>query len=125
MRFKVIILAVFIMLILGLLIQFPMYESQDSLLKNKEDVNRTRATLYVGLGQPYTKIQDAVDAANSGDSIRVYAGTFNEQVKISKTSGAHEALIKDSDKPLQYNSNKKSLKYQPKPVGFVNIKMVV
>lgn len=43
------------------------------------------STLYVGPGQTYTKIQDAIDNANSGDIIRVYAGIFGECLSIKKT----------------------------------------
>jgi parallel beta-helix repeat protein len=41
-------------------------------------------TLYVGPGQTYSKIQNAVDAANPRDTIRVYAGTYYEKVTINK-----------------------------------------
>ena len=44
-------------------------------------------TLYVGGTGPgnYTKIQDAINDANNGDTIYVYSGTYNENVKIDKT----------------------------------------
>jgi parallel beta-helix repeat protein len=43
-------------------------------------------TIYVddGGGADYTTIQAAVDAADSGDTIYVYAGTYNENVEIEK-----------------------------------------
>jgi parallel beta-helix repeat protein len=43
------------------------------------------STLYVGPGQTYIKIQDAIDNANSGDIIRVYAGIYYECLSINKT----------------------------------------
>jgi parallel beta-helix repeat protein len=42
------------------------------------------ATLYVGLGEPYSTIQSAANAALSGDTISVLAGTYNESVSINK-----------------------------------------
>ena len=44
------------------------------------------AELHVGTGQTYSTIQDAVDNATSGDTIIVHAGTYEENVKISKPS---------------------------------------
>jgi len=41
-------------------------------------------TLNVGVGQPYTTIQSAVEAANPGDTISVGEGIYNENVLIKK-----------------------------------------
>ena len=43
-------------------------------------------TLFVGgLGVGnYSKIQDAIDVANTGDTIRVYDGIYKENVKVNK-----------------------------------------
>ena len=39
---------------------------------------------YVGSGQIYSTIGAAITAASTGDTIRVYAGTYNENVVIHK-----------------------------------------
>jgi len=46
----------------------------------------TAATLTVGTGKDYPTIQEAVDAASPGDTINVYAGTYQENVSISKNN---------------------------------------
>jgi len=33
----------------------------------------------------YTNIQDAIDAANSGDTVYVYSGIYNENIDVNKT----------------------------------------
>ena len=44
-----------------------------------------RATLTVGSNQEYSKIKDAIDAANSGDTITVMGGMYYERLFITKT----------------------------------------
>ena len=41
-------------------------------------------TRYVGSDQTYKNIQDAVDASQSGDTVRVYAGSYSENVVVNK-----------------------------------------
>jgi len=55
------------------------------------------ATLHVGSGQTYSTIQSAVDAASSGDTIKVHPGTYHETVSISKSDLTIEAY--DSNNP--------------------------
>jgi parallel beta-helix repeat protein len=40
--------------------------------------------LYVGSGQTYSRIQDAIDNASVNDTVRVYAGTYYENVVLDK-----------------------------------------
>ncbi|MEM4258805.1 MAG: PKD domain-containing protein [Candidatus Thermoplasmatota archaeon] len=41
-------------------------------------------TLYVGPGQPYEKIQDAITAAAPGDTVFVFEGLYSERLVITK-----------------------------------------
>lgn len=41
------------------------------------------ATLEVGPGRTYTTIQSAIDAANGGDTIFIYAGEYNESLYLA------------------------------------------
>src|SRR3990167_10067719 len=44
--------------------------------------NSNAATLEVGVGRAYSTIQAAVNAAQAGDTVLVYPGTYNESVSI-------------------------------------------
>ncbi len=44
----------------------------------------TGNTLYVGPGQTFEKIQDAITAAQPGDTIYVFEGTYRESIRITK-----------------------------------------
>ena len=49
-------------------------------------------TLYVGGSNPgnYSTIQNAIDAANPGNTIYVYSGTYIENILIDKTLRRHK-----------------------------------
>jgi parallel beta-helix repeat protein len=50
------------------------------------DVVKAPTTLYVGGGPGnYSKIQDAINAANDGDLVFVYNGSYKEYVTVNKT----------------------------------------
>jgi hypothetical protein len=49
------------------------------------------ATLHVGSSQTYSTIQSAVNAANSGDVVKVHPGTYHETVTITKSDLTIEA----------------------------------
>ncbi len=46
--------------------------------------SRTGETHNVGLGTKYSSIQDAIDISNPGDTVRVYAGAYYENLVIDK-----------------------------------------
>ena len=43
------------------------------------------STITVGDDGDYKKISSAISAANSGDTIRIYSGTYYENLKIEKS----------------------------------------
>jgi parallel beta-helix repeat protein len=42
-------------------------------------------TLHVGSGQPYSNIQDAINASEDGDTVYVYSGTYNENILLNRS----------------------------------------
>ena len=71
-------------LIVGIILLF-LGSSIPALAQNKEHIRPLSHTLYVGGTGPgnYTKIQDAINASSSGDTIFVFGGTYKETLSIN------------------------------------------
>jgi parallel beta-helix repeat protein len=50
-----------------------------------ETIKASGDTLHVGIGQAYSNIQDAINAANESDAIYVHIGIYNENILIDKS----------------------------------------
>jgi len=82
MRTLQIFSAILVFLLLAVAVpSFDIEEARDG----GEPASGTRATLNVGQGQTYSMIQDAIDAANSGDTIQIHPGMYVEHITVDKT----------------------------------------
>ncbi|HEC82376.1 MAG TPA: PKD domain-containing protein [Thermoplasmatales archaeon] len=79
---------ILLVLVSVVMAEFIIAEMKDGLHAGQAEAQTLgRNILYVGGSGPnnYTNIQDAIDNASNGDTIKVYNGTYYENVVINKT----------------------------------------
>ncbi len=54
------------------------------------------AELHVGSGQTYSAVQDAVDAAQAGDVVKVHSGSYNESLQLDASGSAADKIVIES-----------------------------
>lgn len=57
-----------------------------------------------GGGANFTRVQDAIDAASDGDTIRIFSGTYHEEIRVNKSvclegNGSGETILDGSGFP--------------------------
>ena len=63
----------------------PVFGEDEQNSNNDVQPMGSRSILWVGSGQTYSNIQDAINVSKNGDTIRVTNGTFNQNLLINKS----------------------------------------
>ncbi len=70
--------------------------------------------LYVGPGQTYSYIQDAIDAASYGDTVFVYYGIYNETIKVKE---GIKLIGETPNRPVLDGKNIPEIRYGRVPIN--------
>jgi len=90
---------IIVFLIFTILLNIPIGNFGEIDEIDKPVTNSTRSVIIVGPGQNHTNIQSVINNATSGDIIRLYAGTYNEYIRVNRTisiigNGSSDTIIK-------------------------------
>ena len=94
----------FVLMAAGLLILIALITPGLDTTITEEEVElpvNSRAVLTVGAGKMYSRIQDAIDNASDGDTVQVFAGTYNENLVLNKSlnlqgNGAESSFVNNT-----------------------------
>ncbi len=95
-------LSAVIIAICFIMMPFGMIDAEDRELPTRSSF------LYVGSDQEYQSIQDALDNATDGDTIRIYSGTYSGPVIVNRSvsiigNGTRNSIIKPTETAVRYN----------------------